>query len=102
MKIKILTKEDPNYPKNLLKIYKAPRKLYLIGNETILENFSLAIVGSRKASDYGRKITRAISYGLAKQGINIISGLAVRNRHRSSQRGFTCKRENNSSFRKWI
>lgn len=100
--MKILTQENKNYPKNLLRIHNPPQKLYLLGDETILNNFSLAIVGTRRATPYGREITKSISYSLAKQGINIISGLALRSRYRGTQGSNTCKRQDNSGFREWF
>ncbi len=74
--MKVIEITQKEYPKSLLKIYDPPKKLYVMGDESILNNFGIAIVGSRNATDYGRKITKSISYGLAKKGINIISGMA--------------------------
>lgn len=79
MKIKIIEKEDANYPKKLRKINQPPEKLYVLGNERLLENSSLAIVGSRNCSEYGVKYAKEFSKEIADKGITIISGLAIRN-----------------------
>ncbi len=77
MKYTIIKIGDKNYPKTLSKIYDPPKKLYVAGNYKILDNFSIAIVGTRNASEYGRSITKALSFELAKLGINIVSGMAI-------------------------
>ena len=74
--MKTLKIGDKEYPKNLLNIYEPPKSLYVLGDEKILNNFGIGIVGTRTMTEYGEKITKAISYGLAKRGINIISGMA--------------------------
>ena len=54
-KIKEIKLGDSNYPEKLKNIYDPPRKLYVIGNEQILNRKSIAIVGCRNCSDYGKK-----------------------------------------------
>lgn len=49
----------------------------MIGNEKILNNFSIAIVGARKASGESLNIAENISLNLAKNDIQIISGMAI-------------------------
>lgn len=41
-----------------------------------MNNLSIAIIGCREASEYGKKAAQYFSYNLAKQNINIVSGLA--------------------------
>lgn len=74
--IKIITIEDREYPKKLKEIYDPPIILYARGNIEILNNYSIAIVGCRDASNYGISATKYFSYNLAKRNVNIISGLA--------------------------
>ena len=76
MKMKSVKKGEKSYPKQLLKISDPPEELYILGDETILQNFGIGIVGTRNSSKYGEEITKSLAYGLAKEGINIISGLA--------------------------
>lgn len=74
--IKMITIKDEEYPKKLLNIYDPPSVIYVLGNEKILNNTALAIIGSRKCSEYGKIIAKQFAYNLSKQNINIISGLA--------------------------
>lgn len=75
--IKVIKKEDKNYPKKLLKLKKPPEQLYIIGNETLLNKKSIAIIGSRDCTEYGYR--QAVRFGkeLSKNNICIISGMAV-------------------------
>lgn len=74
--MKIIYQAEKNYPKKLQNIYAPPVKLYVLGDEQILNKPSIAIVGCRQASDYGKKVAFRFAYELAKQGIVIVSGLA--------------------------
>lgn len=77
MDIKLIKKEDKKYPKQLKQIPNPPKQLYIVGNEDILENEGIAIIGSRCYTEYGEKYATKFAKGLAKQGLNIISGMAV-------------------------
>lgn len=74
--MKVIYQADKNYPEKLQHIYAPPAKLYLLGDETIINKPSIAIIGCRQASDYGKKVAFRFAYELAKQGIVVISGLA--------------------------
>lgn len=95
--------DDENYPKKLLRIDNPPKILYILGDETILNNFAIGIVGTRNATKYGEEITKALAYGLAKYGVNIISGLA-KGIDTSAHIGtmLAKKRKNNCSAGKWL
>ena len=75
-KIKTITIGDEAYPENLMHIYSKPQTLYLLGNEKLLNTKSIAIIGCRKASDYGLKNAYKFGYQLAKKNICIVSGFA--------------------------
>lgn len=75
--MQIINIQDGNYPRMLREIYDPPKSLYIAGNINILNKPSIAIVGCRKPSEYGKKAAKYFAYNLAKQGINIISGLAI-------------------------
>lgn len=75
-KINMITINDKKYPQKLKNIYDPPIVLYIKGNMDILNNNSLAIIGSRSCSEYGKKIATNFSYNISKNNINIISGLA--------------------------
>lgn len=79
MNIKKLTLKDRGYPARLKNIKGPPKPLYHAGaslNE-LLKRPAVAIVGTRKISPYGRKVTREFARGLAEQGLVIVSGLAL-------------------------
>ncbi len=71
-----LTWQNENYPKQLKNIYQPPKTIYAIGNIHICNQKSIAIIGCRNNSDYGKNVALQFSYELAKQGIVIVSGLA--------------------------
>ncbi len=74
--IDLITILDKNYPKLLKEIYSPPALLYIRGKLELNDEFSLAIVGTRKLSSYGQQITPLITSDLAGAGLTIISGLA--------------------------
>ena len=74
--INIISIVNKEYPNNLKEIYDFPISLYIKGNKDILNNKNIAIIGCREASDYGKKAAKYFGYNLAKEGINIVSGLA--------------------------
>lgn len=74
--MKIINLEDKDYPEQLRNIKRPPKKLYILGNEKILNKKGIAIVGSRCCTEYGEKAATFFSKELTKQGLNIISGLA--------------------------
>lgn len=74
--IKVITLIDQEYPKHLKNIYGAPLCIYLKGEISLVDELSLAIVGSRRASFYGLSCAKEFSYSLAKLGVTIVSGLA--------------------------
>ena len=76
-KIYEINENDKYYPKNLLKVKTHPKKLYVIGNKKILNNKSVAIVGSRDNSSYGEYYAKKFSKEISSEGITIISGLAI-------------------------
>ena len=76
-KNQVITIKDERYPQKLKNIYSPPKCLYAIGDVRILNKPSIAMVGCRKYSEYGKKAAYYFSYNLAKAGLNIVSGLAV-------------------------
>ncbi len=77
-KINIVTIEEKDYPNQLLKIADSPPILYYLGDLNILnaQQLKIAVVGSRKNTDYGSAMTERLASGLAEAGVTIISGLA--------------------------
>lgn len=75
--MKIINIKDKNYPEQLKKIKNPPKIIYVLGNEKILNNNSIAIVGSRNCTEYGKKQAMKFAQELTKQGLQIASGLAL-------------------------
>lgn len=75
---KITALFDENYPKLLEEIYNPPGVLYVKGDISVLNSdLSIAIIGTRKASDFGKKAAYEISYELSSVGVTVVSGGAV-------------------------
>ena len=77
MNYKIININDAEYPQTLKQIYNPPQELYCIGDISLLNSFCIGIVGCRRASKYGLKIAEIFSNGLSKNGICIVSGMAL-------------------------
>lgn len=75
--VSVLTVEDGVYPKLLKEIYDPPEVLYYKGNLEEADEFSLAVVGSRKFTSYGKMATEKITADLARSHLTIVSGLAL-------------------------
>lgn len=75
--MEVIEKGDKRYPKRLLNAGKPPKKLYVEGNTELLYKDSLAIVGSRKCTEYGVKYTKEFAKGISQKDIAIISGFAT-------------------------
>lgn len=71
-----LTAEQAIFPKRLLKIPQPPSRLYVKGNPSAWDLPCVSIVGSRKPTPYGRRLTEQFAQELAGYGIAIVSGLA--------------------------
>jgi len=74
--IKIITMRDDDYPENLKSIYDPPIVLYVKGNLEKFDNLALAIVGSRRCTQYGLNTAERIGEFLSFHGITVVSGMA--------------------------
>ena len=74
--IEIIPINSRYYPLLLRNIYDSPICLYIKGNKKILNNIGIGIIGSRMCTIEGARTAKKIAYDLAKNEINIISGLA--------------------------
>lgn len=72
----VITLDDSDYPPMLKEIGQSPYVLFYRGRLEALQHLCLAIVGSRRASPYGRKIARELAQNLAAEGIVVVSGMA--------------------------
>jgi len=74
--VKVLTWHDPDYPSRLKEIYDYPPVLYVRGSLLPEDEWCLAVVGTRRATVYGRQVTEEMVADLAQSRITIVSGLA--------------------------
>lgn len=75
MQVSTLKFQNQDYPELLREIKNPPKQLFVLG-QLPADAVALAVVGSRRPSDYGREVTYKLTYELAKAGIIIVSGLA--------------------------
>lgn len=75
-KIYEINETDKLYPEKLLQIKDRPNKIYVVGNIELLNNKSIAIVGSRISTTYGEYYAAKFAKEISEKGITIISGLA--------------------------
>jgi len=73
---RLITIWDQEYPPILKKIYDPPILFYILGEFAESDQYSIAVVGTRQPTNYGKVQAEKISMELAKQGITIISGMA--------------------------
>ncbi len=76
-RVQVLTWDDPDYPRNLQEIYNPPPVLYVRGQIDKRDEWAVAVVGTRRASVYGKEAARAMGSGLAQAGVTVVSGLAL-------------------------
>ncbi|MBU4461242.1 MAG: DNA-processing protein DprA [Verrucomicrobia bacterium] len=76
MSAHLVTPADPEYPAALLKIHDPPLALYVAGNLTPRDRQCIAVVGSRRCTQYGRGVADRLGFQLAKSGFTVVSGLA--------------------------
>lgn len=76
-KIYKINSSDKIFPEILKNVRPKIQQLYAIGNLNLLKEKSVAVVGSRNSTQYGRKITEKITKDLVNNDITIVSGMAV-------------------------
>ena len=75
-KISLITINDKQYPQKLKKIEDCPMYLYVKGNINLLNQKSIAIVGTRNCTEYGKNVAYDLASKLVKNDIIVVSGLA--------------------------
>lgn len=87
--IKVMTIADPDYPPLLKETASPPLVLYILGSRELLSQSALAVVGTRRATGYGQRVTQRLVRELAAKLV-IVSGLARgidTNAHRTALAG---------------
>jgi DNA processing protein len=74
--VRVLTWNDSEYPPRLLQIPDPPPVLYVRGQLTTVDEWAIGVVGTRRASAYGKTVTQRLVNDLAVNHVTIVSGLA--------------------------
>lgn len=74
--VKLIFWGDENYPTGLKTLPDPPMVIYLCGELKEEDIFAISIVGTRRATNYGKMVTERLAKGLAEAKITVISGLA--------------------------
>ena len=74
--IKVLHYTDPNYPRRLKQCTDSPTLLFYKGDTTFNQDKSIAIVGTRRVTEYGKRMIAKLIEDLETYNIQFISGLA--------------------------
>ncbi len=75
--VNVLTWDDAAYPASLRTIDGSPPLLYVRGRLAAQDEWAVAVVGTRRVSVYGREVAQVLAAALAKQGVTVVSGLAL-------------------------
>jgi len=74
--VRIIARDDPEYPPALQNIPDPPSLLYLKGRLEPRDQIAIALVGSRRCTPYGARIAERLAGALARTGFTVVSGLA--------------------------
>lgn len=76
LSVRAFTWHDDGYPARLKEIFDKPPILYVRGQITAADDWAVALVGTRRATAYGRQAAEELADGLARNSITVVSGLA--------------------------
>lgn len=74
--VRALTWHDDEYPDQLREVYDRPPVLFIRGVLVKADDWSVAVVGTRRVTVYGRQVAEEMSRGLAVNRVTVVSGLA--------------------------
>lgn len=74
--VRLLTLEDEEYPENLRRSSFPPPLLYVRGKIEPMDCFAVSVIGSRRATQYGRMVAQEFTSRLVRAGLAIVSGFA--------------------------
>ena len=117
--IRCIEKSDPEYPQIMKQYPSMPAKLYVKGRLPAPERRTVAVIGARMCSPYGRIQAFRYAKALSEAGVQIISGMAlgiclhlqclevvlmyaIRNLTENSMRGSYGKMEGSSVNAHWV
>lgn len=74
--MRAIVRGDADYPASLIDLSEPPPVLWCIGDTSALDRPVVAIVGTRRSTSYGERITKELSGALARAGACVVSGMA--------------------------
>ena len=74
--VRVVTWHDDEYPARLKEVYDLPPVLYVLGDFSSDDERSVAVVGTRRPTAYGREAAYKLTFDIARSGVAIVSGLA--------------------------
>lgn len=74
--IKVITYYSNEYPEQFKNYDNPPLTLYLKGDISLLKSRCVAVIGTRKVTRYGERVTEKYVEVLSKNGLTIVSGMA--------------------------
>lgn len=74
--IRMLQQGDPEYPQRLRKIPGPPKRLYVLGRVPSERILTVALIGARDCSEYGKYVAAGLGAALGRKGIQVVSGMA--------------------------
>jgi DNA processing protein len=77
MGVRIVTREDSEYPESLLAIHDPPLVLYIRGELESRDSKAIAVVGTRRPTYYGKDVAARLAGQIAEAGYTVVSGLAA-------------------------
>jgi DNA processing protein len=72
----VILETEPEYPQLLKEISAPPPILYVRGDKSVLNSTTIAMVGTRKISLYGKQVCQELAVGLVQNNVTLVSGLA--------------------------
>lgn len=76
-RIEEISINDRGYPEDIRRVVEPPRVLYVRGKMLPEDARAVTIVGARKCTSYGKQVAYDFAFALAKQGITVVSGMAL-------------------------
>lgn len=73
----VIPYDSPDYPPLLKQLIDPPLLLFVLGDYRLLSHNSIAIVGSRAATGYGRRTSFQLGEEIGRYGVNVVSGMAL-------------------------
>lgn len=75
--LKVITLAESSYPRPLRGLATPPPVLYLHGDYQERDELAIALVGTRRATPYGRMVAEQLARELSQLGLTIVSGMAL-------------------------